>query len=55
MVKHFGPVRTTMMTSVVPSLSAISAVFFLGEMFTWQLAAGLALVTSGILAGAFKR
>ncbi len=55
MVKHFGPVRTTMMTSVVPSLSAISAVLFLGEMFTWQLAAGLALVTSGILAGAFKR
>ena len=55
MVKQFGPVRTTMMTSVVPSLSAISAVILLGEIFTWQLAAGLALVTSGILAGAFKR
>ena len=55
MIKHFGPVRTTMMTAVVPSLSALGAVVFLGEAFTWPLAAGLALVTIGILWGAFQR
>ena len=55
MVKHFGPVRTTMMTAMVPGLSAMSAVLFLGEHFTWELAAGLTLVTSGIVVGAFRR
>jgi drug/metabolite transporter (DMT)-like permease len=55
MVKHFGPVRTTMMTALVPGLSALSAVLFLGEQFSWELGVGLALVTTGILIGAFRR
>ena len=51
MIQHFGPVRTTMMTALVPGLSALGAVFFLGEPLYWNLLAGLALVTLGIVVG----
>ena len=51
MVQYFGPVRTTMFTAVVPGSSALGAVYFLGEPLTWNLWAGLALVTVGILFG----
>ena len=40
-----------MITAVVPALSALGAVFVLGEPMYWNLAAGLALVTLGILFG----
>ncbi|RZI78583.1 MAG: DMT family transporter [Variovorax sp.] len=51
MVQYFGPVRTTMITALVPGLSAFGAVIFLGEPLHWSLLAGLALVTAGILFG----
>ena len=51
MVRHFGPVRSTMITALVPGLSALGAVWFLGEPMHWNLLAGLALVTAGILFG----
>ena len=51
MIQHFGPVRSTMITAVVPGLSALGAVLLLGEPLHWNLAAGLALVTMGILFG----
>ena len=51
MVRHFGPVRSTMLTALVPGLSAMGAVWFLGEPMHWNLLAGLALVTGGILFG----
>ena len=51
MVRHFGPVRTTMITALVPGLSAMGAVLLLGEPMHWNLLAGLALVTGGILLG----
>ena len=51
MVETFGPVRSTMITAVVPSLSALGAVFFLGEPLYWNLLLGLALVTVGIVFG----
>ena len=51
MIQHFGPVRSTMITALVPGLSALGAVLFLGEPLHWNLAAGLALVTLGILFG----
>jgi drug/metabolite transporter (DMT)-like permease len=54
MVRHYGPVRSTMMTAVVPVLSAISAVVLLNEPMHWNLMAGLALVTCGILFGVRK-
>ena len=54
MVRHYGPVRSTMMTAVVPALSAISAVVLLNEPMYWNLMAGLALVTCGILFGVRK-
>ena len=40
-----------MITAVVPGLSALGAVVLLGEPMSWNLLAGLALVTSGILFG----
>jgi drug/metabolite transporter (DMT)-like permease len=40
-----------MITALVPGLSALGAVWFLGEPMHWNLLAGLALVTSGILFG----
>jgi drug/metabolite transporter (DMT)-like permease len=51
MVQYFGPVRSTMMTAVVPGLSALGAVIFLGEPLYWNLLLGLALVTLGIVLG----
>lgn len=51
MIQHFGPVRSTMITAVVPGLSALGAVLLLGEPMSWNLAAGLALVTLGIVFG----
>ena len=40
-----------MITAVVPGLSALGAVIFLGEPLYWNLVAGLLLVTAGILFG----
>ncbi|SEJ97996.1 EamA-like transporter family protein [Variovorax sp. OK605] len=54
MVQHFGPVRTTMITALVPGLSAFGAVIWLGEPLYWNLVAGLLLVTAGILFGVQK-
>ncbi|RZI96253.1 MAG: DMT family transporter [Variovorax sp.] len=54
MVQHFGPVRTTMITALVPGMSALGAVVFLGEPMHWNLVAGLLLVTGGILFGVQK-
>lgn len=51
MIQYFGPVRSTMVTAIVPGSSALGAVYFLGEPLTWNLWAGLALVTCGILFG----
>ncbi|MEY2769821.1 MAG: hypothetical protein RIQ38_240 [Pseudomonadota bacterium] len=51
MVRHFGPVRSTMITALVPGLSALGAVLLLGEPLSWQLLAGLVLVSLGIVAG----
>ena len=51
MIQHFGPVRSTMITALVPGLSALGAVLFLGEPLSWNLGAGLALVTLGIVFG----
>ncbi|MEP6719901.1 MAG: DMT family transporter [Variovorax sp.] len=51
MIQYFGPVRSTMITALVPGLSAFGAVIFLGEPLHWSLLAGLLLVTAGILFG----
>jgi len=51
MIRHYGPVRSTMITAFVPGLSALGAVIFLGEPLGWNLWAGLALVTAGIMFG----
>ena len=51
MIQQFGPVRSTMITALVPGLSALGAVLLLGEPLHWNLALGLALVTLGILFG----
>jgi drug/metabolite transporter (DMT)-like permease len=51
MIRYFGPVRSTMITALVPGLSAIGAVLVLNEPLHWNLVAGLVLVTSGILFG----
>lgn len=54
MIRYFGPVRSTMITALVPGLSALGAVIFLGESLYWNLLAGLLLVTTGILFGIQK-
>lgn len=51
MVKHYGPTRSTLITALVPSLSALGAVIFLSEPLTANLIAGLVAVTAGILLG----
>lgn len=51
MIQYFGPVRSTMITALVPGLSAFGAVLLLGEPMHWTLLAGLVLVTGGILFG----
>lgn len=54
MIRYYGPVRSTMITALVPGLSALGAVAVLGEPMYWNLIAGLALVTCGILFGVRK-
>lgn len=54
MIRHFGPVRSTMITALVPGLSALGAVTFLDEPMHLNLMTGLALVTCGILFGVRK-
>jgi drug/metabolite transporter (DMT)-like permease len=54
MIQYFGPVRSTMITALVPGLSAISAGIFLGEPLPWNLLAGLTLVSVGIVFGVRK-
>lgn len=54
MIRHYGPVRSTMMTALVPGLSAMGAVWLLGEPMQANLLAGLLLVTCGILFGVRK-
>lgn len=54
MIQHFGPVRSTMITALVPGLSAMGAVVFLHEPLHWNLLAGLLLVTAGILLGVLR-
>ncbi|MBP7567395.1 MAG: DMT family transporter [Burkholderiaceae bacterium] len=51
MVQYWGPVRSTMVTASVPVLSALGAVALLGEPLYWNLLAGLALATAGIVLG----
>ena len=51
MIRYFGPVRSTMLTAIVPGLSALGAVIFLGEPLGLNLMAGLSLVTLGIVIG----
>ena len=51
MIQYFGPVRSTMITALVPCLSTLGAVLLLGEPLHWSLLAGLGLVTAGILFG----
>jgi drug/metabolite transporter (DMT)-like permease len=54
MIRYYGPVRSTMITSLVPGLSALGAVWWLGEPLDWHLMLGLLLVTCGILFGVQK-
>jgi drug/metabolite transporter (DMT)-like permease len=51
MLKHFGPVRSTMLTALVPSLASLSAVFILNEPLYWNLIAGLILALVGVVLG----
>ena len=51
MIRYYGPVRSTMITALVPGLSALGAVVFLGEPLGWHLLLGLVCVTVGILFG----
>ncbi len=55
MIQYYGPVRSTMITALVPGLSALGAVVFLGEPLYWNLLAGLVLVTAGIVFGVQKK
>ena len=54
MIQYYGPVRSTMITAVVPGLSALAAVVVLGEPLHWNLMAGLVLVSIGIVFGVRK-
>lgn len=54
MIEYYGPVRSTMITALVPGLSALGAVVFLDEPLRWNLLAGLVLVTAGITFGVRK-
>ncbi len=51
MIRYFGPIRSTMITAVVPGLSAIGAAFILGESMSINVMIGLGLVTLGIVFG----
>jgi drug/metabolite transporter (DMT)-like permease len=50
-VAALGPTKTTMVTSVVPALSAVLAVPLLGEPLSVYLVLGVAAVTAGMLIG----
>jgi drug/metabolite transporter (DMT)-like permease len=50
-VQTFGPVRTTMVTALVPGLAALAAVPLLGEALGPPALAGLVCVTAGLLLG----
>ena len=50
-VQTFGPLRSTMMTAVVPPLAALAAVPLLGEPLNAAALGGLACVTLGLLVG----
>lgn len=50
-VTHYGPVRTTMFTAIVPPLAALAAVPVLGEPLAPAALLGLACVTAGLLVG----
>ena len=50
-VQTFGPLRTTMLTALVPVLAALAAVPLLGEPLSGAALAGLACVTAGLLFG----
>jgi len=50
-VTTFGPIRTTMLTALVPSLAALSAVPLLGEALSPAALGGLVCVTLGLLFG----
>jgi drug/metabolite transporter (DMT)-like permease len=50
-IRTFGPVRTTMITAVVPVLAALAAVPLLRELLTTAAVFGLACVTFGLLVG----
>jgi drug/metabolite transporter (DMT)-like permease len=51
MIQYFGPIRSTMITALVPGLSALAAVIFLNEPLSFNLLLGLFLVTLGIVVG----
>lgn len=51
MIQYYGPVRSTMLTSVVPGLSALGAWALLGEPLGANQLIGLSLVTIGIVFG----
>lgn len=50
-ITTFGPVRTTMLTAMVPVLAALAAVPLLGEPLNAAALGGLACVTGGLLLG----
>lgn len=50
-IKTFGPVRTTMITAVVPVLATVLALPLLGEAMTATAVLGLVCVTVGLLIG----
>jgi drug/metabolite transporter (DMT)-like permease len=50
-IKTFGPVRTTMITAVVPVLATVLALPLLGESLTATAGVGLVCVTLGLLIG----
>lgn len=50
-VRTFGPVRTTMVTALVPGIAALAAVPLLGEPLTAHALAGLVCVTLGLFVG----
>lgn len=51
MIRAYGPVRSTMITALVPGLSALGAMLLLDEPLSWQVMLGLSLVTLGIVFG----
>lgn len=50
-VRTFGPVRTTMVTALVPGIAALAALALLGEPLGAHALAGLACVTLGLFVG----